>query len=342
MKRTTVGPTAAAPDVFVGPISYSLGDVKSSLAETAASGKLVSGAAELSRAGFRDHYVCSAGVTAYALARQAVMELTPVLQGADAIVYATCLPSNSALDDGGHYLATADVKHLMDYPASRLQAALGLDDAIVIGITQQACTGLLGAIRLARALVVFEPDRHKKILCLTSDRFPIGAIYEQAYNLISDGAAACLVTPAPGESTRGPDPASDVALRILATHHITNGAMVRCSDDETVGSYFAYTHRLVTETLAHAGLRMADIDWVVPQNTNDKAWQIMARVLGIDPSRVWAPTLGDIGHMISGDNLVNLDHLVRSGAARPGERVLLTMAGYGMNWQSLLLEVTAL
>jgi len=126
----------------------------------------------------------------------------------------------------------------------------------------------------------------------------------------------------------------------VAAHHITNGAMVAADDDETVGAYFSYTHRLVAELLAKAGRTAVDLDWVVPQNTNIKAWQIMARLLGVDAERVFHPSLPDVGHVISGDNVVNMAYLDDMGGVKAGDLVLLVMAGYGMNWQGLLVEKT--
>ncbi|MDQ3973087.1 MAG: hypothetical protein M3276_01885 [Actinomycetota bacterium] len=184
---------------------------------------------------------------------------------------------------------------------------------------------MLGSLRLARALIAAEPDI-ARVLCVSADRFPPGALYEQAYSLISDGAAACVVSRAPG------------AYRLVGAHHISNGAMVDAGDDETVGSYFTYTHRLVTELLAKTGLSPADVDWVLPQNTHVKTWQILSRLLGIDAARVFCASLPDVAHVISGDNLVNLAYLHDAGLARPGDRLLLVMAGYGMNWQALILE----
>jgi 3-oxoacyl-[acyl-carrier-protein] synthase-3 len=87
-------------------------------------------------------------------------------------------------------------------------------------------------------------------------------------------------------------------------------------------------------------MRPADIDWVVPQNTNSKAWQILSRLVGIDHRRVWLPTLPDVGHVISADNVINLASLVSSGQLRAGQRVLLLMAGFGLNWQAVVLEAT--
>jgi 3-oxoacyl-[acyl-carrier-protein] synthase-3 len=106
-----------------------------------------------------------------------------------------------------------------------------------------------------------------------------------------------------------------------------------------VGSYFTYSHRLVAETLRKANLTMPDVAWVVPQNTNARAVRIFSRLLGVDPDRFYFPSLPRVGHMISGDNIVNLKQLADDGRLRPGDRVLSFMAGYGLNWQSILLEV---
>ena len=313
--------------VYVGDLGVALGRRKLSVEESVATGRTRSGEAELLGAGFRFHHVCDDDESAYDLARAAVAPLEDRLSGTDAILYATCLPANANLAPGARFEASGDVKDLMDYPASRLQAALGLDQAIVVGIGQQACTSMLGSIRVARGLLASEPDMDR-ILCVSADRFPPGARYEQAYSLISDGAAACVVSRGTGD------------YRLVAAHHITNGAMVSADDDETVGAYFSYTSRLVNELLTKADRPAADVAWVVPQNTDPKAWRILARLLGIDEQRVFAASLPDVAHVISADNIVNLSWLEGANVLAPGDLVVLVMAGYGMNWQALLVEKT--
>ena len=310
---------------FVDSFAYALGSRKCSVEESVAAGRTRTGAADLLAAGFRFHHVCDDGESAYDLAEAVARGMGGAVDGAGAIVYATCIPLNANVADPSRFARSGDVKDLMDYPASRLQASLGLDGAIVVGLDQQACTSMLGSVRLASALLAAEPAM-ERVLCLSADRFPPGAAYEQAYSLISDGAGACVVSHRPA------------GYRLLAAHHLTNGAMVSAGDDETVGAYFTYTHRLVTELLAKAGLAAGDVDWVVPQNTNLKAWQILSRLLRIAEERVFCPSLPDVAHVISADNVVNMAYLESSGRVRPGDTVLLAMAGYGMNWQGLLLE----
>ena len=311
--------------VYVDRFAYALGSVKHDVHDSAAAGRTLNPADAFVQSGFRWHHVCAGDESAYDLALAAVRSIDGDVADVGAIVYATCIPANANL--GTRFEETADVKHLMDFPASRLQADLGLDRAYVVGLGQQACTSMLGSLRIAQGLLATE-DTLERVLCVSADRFPPGATYEQAYSLISDGAAACVVSRAPA------------AYRLVASHHITNGAMVAADDDETVGSYFAYTHRLVTELLAKAGLGTDEIDWVVPQNTDLKAWQIVARLLRMDPARIQCPSLADVGHVISADNLVNLAWLEERDVVQPGQRVLLTMAGYGMNWQGVVLQRT--
>ncbi len=315
-------------EILVDHFSVALGESTFTVDDAARAGKTVSSPATLKESGFRLHHVCGAGTTSYDLAYRAVNEIRGALGDIGAVVYATCIPANGNVGEEKKFRDTGDVKHLMNFPASRLQSAFAMERAVVIGLNQQACTGMLGSLRLARMMLTEEPEVGR-VLCLTADRFPEGALYEQSYNLVSDGAAACVVSRGPG------------GFRLLACHGITNGALAVASDDEVVGSYFSYTYRVVQETLAKASLAIGEIDWIVPQNTNIKAWQILARLLKFDFARVAMPNLGDVGHMISGDNIANLKRLMEEKKIRPGERVLLVTAGYGLNWQCAILESAA-
>lgn len=316
--------TPAVP-IYLDSLCYALGPIEETVEEAEKLGLLLSSSAALREAGFGRHHRCRPNQPAYDLAKQAVTTISEQLDGIGAIVYATSLPINGNMGSEDTYLASRDVKHLMDFPVSHLQADFRLDGAEVFGVNQLACTSLLGAIRLARMLLVARPS-YGKILCITADRFPKGALYEQAYNLISDGAAGCIVSTNPGR------------YRMLGEHAITNGAMSLASDDETIGSFLTYTHRLISEALAQANLTIGDLHWIVSQNLNSVTWKVLCSLLRFDRERVLLPTVAHIGHMISGDNIVNLSHLEQQQMLAAGERVLLPMAGYGLNWHCVLLE----
>ena len=312
-------------DAYVSHLASALGAKRQTVEEAHAAGQLLSPVDAMRDAGFESHHVCANGETSYELARAAFDASGIDPESVDAIVYSTCLPQNGNVENGISFEDTRDVKQLMRFPASDLQADYGMQHAVVIGLNQQACTGMLGALRIARSLAMTETGI-ENVLCITADRFPEHARYEQAYNLISDGAAACLVSGQPQ------------GFRLLDVHHITNGAMVGATDDETVGSYFNYPCRLVEEVLKRNGLSISDVRWVVPQNTNRKAWQILAGLLGLSDEQAWFPTIATAGHVISADNIINLDALQSSGKPASGDKVLTFMAGFGSNWQCALLE----
>ncbi|MFZ5604489.1 MAG: 3-oxoacyl-[acyl-carrier-protein] synthase III C-terminal domain-containing protein [Pseudomonadota bacterium] len=322
-------------DIYLNFPAFRLGSQRRTLAEAEAANGLFSAASALEDAGFGTHHVCPEGESAYDLARGALddmlttyPETRDLLPKIDLILYVTCLPLNGNNGDVHQFESSRDVKHLMDFPASRLQADFGMDNAYVMGINQQACTGMLGSIRVASAMLEAEPDM-QHILCITADRFPAGAAYEQAYNLISDGGAACIVS----REARG--------YRFLGAHHITNGAMATANDEETAGFYFSYSHRMITELCRKAGITPADVQWIVPQNTNRKAWRILSSVLRFDFQRILMPTIGTAGHCISGDNIINLKTVQAEGRIQPGDKILLPMAGFGLNWSCILLEKVA-
>ncbi|MBX9686885.1 MAG: hypothetical protein K2X27_09300, partial [Candidatus Obscuribacterales bacterium] len=262
-------------DAFLGEISFSLGERSFSLEESNRAGRLLSSVQALREAGFNRHCIAGETQSSYDLAKLCVQKLNCDLSKIGAIVYSTCLPQNANMGDTELFHSSRDVKHLMDFPGSHLQSEFGMEKAFVMGISQQACTGLLAALNLGKLLLADDPYIDS-ILCLTADRFPQGAIYEQAYNLISDGAAAAIVSRNPAQ------------YKIRAWHAITNGGLAQAGDEEAAGTYFVYCNRLIRETLNKAGLSMEQISWIVPQNRNMKAWQILTRLLKFDDARTFA------------------------------------------------------
>jgi 3-oxoacyl-[acyl-carrier-protein] synthase-3 len=310
--------------VFIDNLSYSLGDITNTVEEAVNAGLTLTEASSLREAGFSFHHRCSPQRNSYDLAKDCVEKIRSNLGDIGALIYSTCIPANATIAND-RFVHSRDIKDLMDFPASHLQQEFDLVRASILGLSQQACTGMLGSLRLARSLLLTEADV-QRVLCVSSDRFPEGAIYEQSYNLISDGAAACIVSLEPH------------GYKLIASHAMTNGSLATASEDEAVGTFFNYAHHVILVTLQKAALTMQDIHHVAAQNMNPSAWKILARLLQYDYTRVHSPTLAEIGHVISGDNMINLKHLEDSGVIHAGERILLFMAGYGLNWQCVILE----
>ena len=310
---------------YVSHLAWALGSTVEDLETAAARGRLRSTAEALRDAGFERHHVCDEDEDAYALARRCFESARIDPDRVDGIVYATAIPGSANAAPETRFAASRDVKDLMEFPASRLQLECGMRRAFVVGLTQQACTGMLGSIRVARGLLCAEPDL-EAILCITADRFPRGAIYEQAYNLVSDGAAACLVSREPG------------GYRYLASTHLTDGALARADDDAKVGGFFTGLADAIEATVAKAGFALRDARWVVPQNLNRTAWKVLSRILDVAPARAFLGAAAQHGHVIAADNVMSLDALARGGRLERGDRVVTFMAGFGAHWQCVALE----
>ena len=313
------------PDIYVDHLTFALGGLMRSVEEAETLGTLSSSATALRESGFRKHHVAAPGESAYDLAKAALLPIREHFKDTGAIIYATCLPTSTSLGDVDAFRASRDVKCLMDFPASHLQADFGLNNAVPFGLHQQACTGMLGSLGVARSFLLSDPAL-RQVLCITADRFPENALYEQSYNLVTDGAAGCLVGTAPGP------------FRLLGWYGITNGALARASDDEVVGSFFSYMHQVIQEALSKTGLTVKDLAWIVPQNMNVAGWQVLGRLLGVDSDRIVFPSLPEVGHMVSGDNIVNLKMLHEAGTFRGGDKIALATAGYGLHWHCVILE----
>jgi len=249
------------------------------------------------------------------------------------ILYAAALNSSSTLWDGnggsphGSVLQLDSVADLFKYPASLLQTELDLPDASVVGINQLGCASIFAALRMARALIVAEDDL-KAVLCVSADKFPAGRHRDLAYNLVSDGACATIVR-------RGA-----CRNRIVECTQVTKGALwdSEVIENEIIAAYFPTATALIERTLAKAGLRMDDIALVIPHNVSLRSWEILGRLIGCPPERIYTENIARVGHTIASDNLLNLRRATERGLIEKGDYLLLFTFGYGSNWACMIVQ----
>jgi len=212
------------------------------------------------------------------------------------------------------------------YPGTRLQHELGLVRAASFGLDQLACTTLLGAVRVARALCLAEGI--ERALCVASEFFPADAGREAVYNCTSDAAVAVLVE---REGSRN---------RIVSCTHVTKGYYWNpdALSDQIVASYFPTAKHVIERTIAEAGWSAADVDWVIPHNVSLRSWQVLLGLAGLSGAEIWTENIADLGHTLAGDNFINLHDALAADAIHAGDRLLLFSYGYGAHWTALALE----
>jgi 3-oxoacyl-(acyl-carrier-protein) synthase III len=93
--------------------------------------------------------------------------------------------------------------------------------------------------------------------------------------------------------------------------------------------------RSADTVLAQAGLRLADVRWVLPHQPNGALLDAIVAALEIAPERV-VRVVHEIGSVGAASIPVSLDRLVRSGSMRPGDLVLMVGVGGGLSSGAVL------
>jgi 3-oxoacyl-[acyl-carrier-protein] synthase-3 len=89
------------------------------------------------------------------------------------------------------------------------------------------------------------------------------------------------------------------------------------------------------ETVAAAGMTLADVDWLIPHQANVRILDATARRLGLPAERL-VVTVDHHGNTSAASVPLALDEYVRAGKIRPGHRVLMEGVGGGFTWGATL------
>lgn len=314
----------------IAGIAYAFPRARRSVRELAAAGLLRSEPEVLERFGFAQVHVAereSPFDLALAAAERLLREWAVDPASVGLLVWGGA-PSPDAFAPGSGELSVEDgaAPDRFRFPATRLQWELGLDEAMVLGVDQLACTSLFGAVRVARALSLAEGiDR---ALCVAAEFHPAEAGREALLNCTSDAACAVLVERA-GERNR-----IVAATQVTKGYYWDTGAL----REEVVASYFPTARHVVARTLERAGWAPEEVDWVIPHNVSRRSWEILLGLVRLPRARLWDANIARNGHTLAGDNFINLRDALDSGAVRPGERLLLFSYGYGAHWTALAVE----
>lgn len=319
------------PSPCIAGVGYTFPAESRTVAELAGAGLLQSDPALLEEFGFSRVHVAT-GESPYDLAldaARALLDERAIDPESIGLLIYTGTPGIAAFaagDSPGPTHSFLRTTERFRYPATRLQYDLGLDRASVIALDQLACTGLFGAVRLARAMCLAEGV--ERVLCVSAEFFPADAGREAIFNCTSDAACAVLVE------------REGVRNRIVGAGNVTKGYYwdADLKREEIVASYFPTARHVIEQTLASAGWTDSRADWVIPHNVSMRSWEILLGLVGLEEARLWARNIGRDGHTLAGDNFINLRDALDSGSVREGDRMLLFSYGYGAHWTGLALE----
>ena len=247
-----------------------------------------------------------------------------------------------AADIGLIVLATATPDQTFPSSATKVQAALGIDDCIAFDV-HAVCTGFLYALGVADSML--QSGMADKALVIGAETFSRILDWEDRGTcvLFGDGAGALVLTAEQGDrgilATRlhadgrhndmlyvdgGPSTTGTVGKLRMKGREVFRHAVKNLAD-------------VLTEVLAAAGFTSADVDWVVPHQANARILDATARKLGL-PSEKVVVTVDRHANTSAASVPLALDTAVRDGRIKRGDLIVLEAMGGGFTWGAAVIR----
>ena len=276
------------------------------------------------RTGIRFRHIAgpdeTTGTLAYDAAKAALASAGLAAQDIDLIVLATATPDQT-------FPATA----------TKVQAALGIDDCVAFDVAA-VCSGFLYALQVADSMI--RAGAHSRALVIGAETFSRILDWEDRATcvLFGDGAGAIVLAAEEG-SERGvlasklhADGRHNELLYVDGGPSTTGTVgKLRMKGREVFRHAVVNLAAVMTETLAIAGLSADDVDWVVPHQANARILDATARKLGL-PSEKVIVTVDQHANTSAASVPLALDAGVRDGRIKRGDLIVLEAMGGGFTW----------
>jgi 3-oxoacyl-[acyl-carrier-protein] synthase-3 len=243
-------------------------------------------------------------------------------------------------------LATATPDQTFPAAATKVQAALGIDDCVAFDVAA-VCSGFLYAVTVADSMI--RSGAANRALVIGSETFSRILDWEDRTTcvLFGDGAGAIVL---------GAEESLEGARGILASKLHADGRHNQLlyvdggpSTTQTVGKLRmkgqeVFRHAVVnlasvlTEVMTQVGLPATEIDWLVPHQANARILDATARKLKLPADRV-IMTVDRHANTSAASVPLALDVAVRDGRIKPGDLVVLEAMGGGFTWGACVLRV---
>ncbi|MBY0359085.1 MAG: ketoacyl-ACP synthase III [Candidatus Obscuribacterales bacterium] len=292
------------------------------------------------RTGISQRYVVKDDETAAGLATEAAR---------DAIAFAGIDPTLIDLI----IVATSTPDNLYPSTACMVQAQIGAKNAAAFDL-EAACTGIIYALSVAQQFIA--TGMNKTVLVVGVDIHSRFLNWEDRNTciLFGDGAGAFIVQ------------ASD-ENEILATYLRADGSGGHLLSIPNYGTMFphegttqpeashGFLHmngkaiyefavnavpEAVRTTCVKAGIEVADIDFMVPHQANQRIIKSAAEKLGLKPEQI-VSNVAEYGNTSAASIPIAFSDAVKSGQVKPSSLMVLVGFGGGLTWGAAVLKWTA-
>jgi 3-oxoacyl-[acyl-carrier-protein] synthase-3 len=283
----------------------------------------------IERTGIRSRYIASDNETTASLATDAARK---------ALAHAGV----DAVDIDLIVLATATPDQTFPSSATKVQAALGINDCIAFDV-HAVCTGFLYALSVADSML--RGGNAKKALVIGAETFSRILDWEDRATcvLFGDGAGALVLG---AEDTEGGILATKLHadgrhndLLFVDGGPSTTGTVgkLRMKGREVFRHAVVNLAGVLTEVLEAAGVTAAEVDWVVPHQANARILDATARKLGLPAEKVIV-TVDQHANTSAASVPLAFDTAIKDGRIKRGDLVVLEAMGGGFTWGAAALR----
>lgn len=247
-------------------------------------------------------------------------------------------------------VGTATPDHLMPATACQVQNAIGAIHAGAFDLNA-GCSGFVYALIMGHQAIA--SGEHEMVMVIGADTLTRTLDWEDRSTcvLFGDGAGAVLLKANDGPAgVLGTVVGADGAGADLL--HIPAGGSALPASAETVAQkqhclqmngrqVFRFATRAmpqaVRQAAAKAGLRVEDLDWIIPHQANVRIIQTAARRLRLPQERFYM-NLEHYGNTSAASVPIALCEAVQEGLIEPGQHLVLVGFGAGLTWAAAALR----
>jgi len=238
-------------------------------------------------------------------------------------------------------VATSTPDFIFPSTACLLQAKLGVRNCPAFDV-QAVCSGFVYALATADSFI--RAGMNKCALVVGAEVFSRILDWNDRGTcvLFGDGAGAVVLARAeqPGLHASVLRADGSYADILSVPGNVCGGRIVGSPYLHMQGSQvFKFAVKVLDEvareTLAAAGMQLADVDWLIPHQANVRILEATARKLGLPLERL-VVTVDHHGNTSAASVPLALDEYVRAGKIRAGHRVMMQGVGGGFTWGATL------
>ena len=238
----------------------------------------------------------------------------------------------------------------LTFPATAaiVQRKLGVPVCVAFDV-QAVCSGFVFALAVADSFVVRGTSECALVIGAETMTRLMDWADRGTCVLFGDGAGAVILEAREGEGTTADRGILGFALRTDGTKQdllyvdggpSTTGTVgkLRMQGNQVFRHAVVNISEAVIAAAAQAGVSIAEIDWFIPHQANQRILEGVARRLGIHESRVIS-TVAKHANTSAASIPLALAEGIADGRIKPGQLLLLEAMGGGLTWGAVLLRL---